>query len=69
MDACLNALFANSELYKAYIGIFPGVLIGHFLYYVRSAERFDPRECSWRPIKDMSTKRGGHSLVVLNEKL
>lgn len=35
----------------------------------RSAERFDPREHSWTRIASMNTRRGCHSLVVLNEKL
>ncbi|KAH7848220.1 hypothetical protein Vadar_015434 [Vaccinium darrowii] len=35
----------------------------------RSAERFDPREHSWTRIESMKTKRGCHSMAVLNEKL
>ncbi|KAK8685270.1 hypothetical protein V6N13_041275 [Hibiscus sabdariffa] len=37
--------------------------------YLKSAERFDPREHSWTKIAGMATKRGCHSLVVFNEKL
>ncbi|KAG5010076.1 hypothetical protein JHK87_018591 [Glycine soja] len=37
--------------------------------YLRSAERFDPRDHSWTKIPNMNVKRGCHSLVVLNEKL
>ncbi|XP_057435303.1 uncharacterized protein LOC130728001 isoform X2 [Lotus japonicus] len=37
--------------------------------YLKSAERFDPREHSWAKLPNMNTKRGCHSLVVLNENL
>ncbi|KAK7851717.1 b2 protein [Quercus suber] len=34
-----------------------------------SVERFDPREQSWTRLKNMSERRGSHSLSMLNEKL
>lgn len=37
--------------------------------YLRSAERFDPREHSWTRIEGMNAKRGCHSVTVMNEKL
>ncbi|KAK3029499.1 hypothetical protein RJ639_037520, partial [Escallonia herrerae] len=37
--------------------------------YLKSAERFDPREHSWTKLESMNSKRGCHSLVALNEKL
>ncbi|GER37935.1 kelch repeat-containing family protein [Striga asiatica] len=37
--------------------------------YLKSAERFDPREHSWTRIKSMDAKRGCLSLVTMNEKL
>ncbi|KAH7855739.1 hypothetical protein Vadar_028277 [Vaccinium darrowii] len=37
--------------------------------YLDSVERFDPREHSWTRLGKMSTRRGCHSLTVLNEKL
>ncbi|KAK6929522.1 Development/cell death domain [Dillenia turbinata] len=35
----------------------------------RSLERFDHRETSWTRLESMSTRRGCHSLVTMNEKL
>ncbi|XP_076894783.1 uncharacterized protein LOC143547184 isoform X1 [Bidens hawaiensis] len=37
--------------------------------YLRTAERFDPREHSWKKIESMGTTRGCSSMVVLNKKL
>ncbi|KAI6672560.1 hypothetical protein NL676_000466 [Syzygium grande] len=37
--------------------------------YLNLAERFDPKEHSWAKIGSLTTKRGCHSLVSLNEKL
>ncbi|KAF3775093.1 Kelch-like protein 12 [Nymphaea thermarum] len=37
--------------------------------YLRSTERYDPREVSWTRLDSMSSRRGCPSLVVLNEKL
>ncbi|OMO78064.1 Kelch repeat type 1 [Corchorus olitorius] len=37
--------------------------------YLKSIERLDPRGHSWEQLGSMSTKRGCHSMVVLNEKL
>ncbi|RZC73321.1 hypothetical protein C5167_048802 [Papaver somniferum] len=38
--------------------------------YLNSVERFDPREVvSWSRIPSMNTRRGCHSLVIVNEKL
>lgn len=41
----------------------------NILYHYRTAERFDPREHSWTKIPSMNTRRGCHSMIVLNEKL
>lgn len=38
-------------------------------FYYRTAERFDPREHSWTEITSMSTRRGCHTLAVLDGKL
>ncbi|KAF8041925.1 hypothetical protein BT93_A0505 [Corymbia citriodora subsp. variegata] len=45
------------------------LVIFSLLIYFSSAERFDPREHSWAKIGSLTTKRGCHSLVSLNEKL
>ncbi|OMO87143.1 Kelch repeat type 1 [Corchorus capsularis] len=37
--------------------------------YLKSIERLDPRGHSWEQLGSMSTRRGCHSMVVLNEKL
>ncbi|QCE12062.1 kelch-like protein 18 [Vigna unguiculata] len=57
----LGAVELNGSIYAT--GGFDGT------DYLRSAERFDPREHSWTKISDMNVKRGCHCSVVLNEKL
>ncbi|XP_060182382.1 uncharacterized protein LOC132612054, partial [Lycium barbarum] len=37
--------------------------------YMKSVERFDPREPTWTTVGSMTTRRGCHSLVAYNEKL
>ncbi|XP_027767978.1 kelch-like protein 17 [Solanum pennellii] len=37
--------------------------------FLQTAERFDPRERSWATIRSMSTRRGCHTLTVLDGKL
>ncbi|XP_073146330.1 uncharacterized protein [Henckelia pumila] len=58
-----GAVAMNEALYVT--GGFDGT------YYLRSLERFDPRERSpsWTRLGSMSAIRGCHSLVALNEKL
>ncbi|KAF5184992.1 Kelch-like protein diablo, partial [Thalictrum thalictroides] len=37
--------------------------------YLKSAERFDPREASWSKLHSMNTSRGSHALTVFKGKL
>ncbi|KAK4351282.1 hypothetical protein RND71_030595 [Anisodus tanguticus] len=37
--------------------------------YMKSVERFDPREHTWTTVGSMKARRGCHSLVAYNEKL
>ncbi|GJS67870.1 putative development/cell death domain, kelch-type beta propeller containing protein [Tanacetum coccineum] len=65
-----NALFQRFSLAAAELN---GALYAVGGYdgknYLKSAERFDPREHSWTKIESMNTMRGCPCLVVLNEKL